>query len=92
MTCWRRPKKLHADKTYDFARCRATLRARGITPRIARRRQDGARRLGRCRWVVERTFTWLRPSRRLRPRYERRADLHQAFLTLGRCVICARTL
>ena len=35
---------------------------------------------------------WLHQFKRLRTRYERRADLHQAFLTLGCCVICARML
>src|SRR5215211_6248975 len=30
----KRPKKLHADKAYDFPRCREALRKRGITPRI----------------------------------------------------------
>ncbi len=83
-----RPRKLHADKGYDYARCRAALRARGITPRIARRGQDSSQHLGRHRWVVERTFAWLNRFRRLRVRYERRADIHQAFLTLGCVLIC----
>ena len=84
----RRPKKLHADKGYDYARCRAALRARGILPRIARRGQDSSQRLGRHRWVVERTLAWLNRFRRLRVRDERRADIHQAFLTLGCVLIC----
>ena len=83
-----RPKKLHADKGYDYARCRAALRARGIIVRIARRGQDSSQHLGRHRWVVERTFAWLNRFRRLRVRYERRADIHQAFLTLGCVLIC----
>ncbi len=33
----KRPKKLHADKGYDFPRCREALSKRGIIPRIARR-------------------------------------------------------
>ena len=33
----KRPKKLHADKGYDFGRCRKALRKRGIKARIARR-------------------------------------------------------
>jgi hypothetical protein len=33
----KRPKKLHADKGYDFSRCREALRGRGIRARIARR-------------------------------------------------------
>ena len=34
----KRPAKLHADKGYDYARCRTALRKRRITPRIARSR------------------------------------------------------
>jgi transposase len=34
----------------------------------------------RRRWVVERTFAWLNQFRRLRVRYEKRADIHEAFL------------
>jgi transposase len=50
----RRPDKLHADKGYDHRRCRRECRARGITPRIARRGIDSSQRLGKYRWVVER--------------------------------------
>ncbi len=82
----RRPAKLHADKAYDFARCRAALRTRHIAGRIARRGVDSSERLGRHRWVVERTLAWLNRFRRLTVRYERRADIHQAFLTLG-CIL-----
>ena len=49
----KRPKKLHADKAYDFPRCRQALRKRGITPRIARRGIESSEKLGRYRWVVE---------------------------------------
>jgi IS5 family transposase len=84
----RRPAKLHADKGYDFDRCRKACRRRGITPRIARRGIDSSERLGRHRWVVERTLAWLARFRRLTVRYERRVDLHQAFLTLACALIC----
>jgi len=83
-----RPEKLHADKGYDFPRCRRALRERGIKARIARRGVDSSERLGRHRWVVERTLSWLNRYRRLRVRYERRADVHQAFLELGCALIC----
>jgi len=88
----RRPKKLHTDKAYDFGRCRRTCRKRGIVPRIARRGVDSSERLGRHRWVGERTLSWLAPFRRLTIRYERRADIHLAFLTLACAVICFRSL
>ncbi|RWI71974.1 MAG: transposase [Mesorhizobium sp.] len=45
-----RPDKLHADKGYDFDRRRNDLRARGITPRIARRGFDSSKHLGKHRW------------------------------------------
>ena len=92
--CWgrprKRPAKLHADKGYDFARCRRACRKRGIVPRIARRGVEGSERLGRHRWVVERTLAWLGQFRRLALRYERRADLHEAFLTLACALISWR--
>ena len=48
--------------------------------------------LGVHRWVVERTLGWLHQFRRLRVRYERRADIHEAFLSLGCSIICFRRL
>ncbi len=64
----KRPGKLHADKGYDFSRCREALRKRGIKARIARRGIDSSERLGRHRWVVERTLSWLNRFRRLKVR------------------------
>ena len=52
----KRPGKLHADKGYDFPRCRGFLRGRGIRSRIARRSVETSEKLGRHRWVVERTL------------------------------------
>jgi transposase len=43
--------------------------------------------LGRHRWVVERTLAWLNRYRRLTVRYERREDIHRAFLSLGCALI-----
>ena len=87
----KRPNKLHADKAYDFPRCREALRTRGITPRIARRRGiESSEKLGRYRWAVERTLSWVNRFRRLKVRYERREDIHQAFLDLGCALICRR--
>jgi transposase len=83
-----RPAKLHADKAYDCPRCRRALTRRGIKVRIARQGVDSSARLGRHRWVVERTFAWLDRFRRLTIRYERRHDIHDAFLSLGCSLIC----
>jgi transposase len=88
----KRPAKLHADKAYDFPRCRRALRKRSITPRISRRRIDSSEKLGKHRWVVERTLAWLARYRRLSIRYERRDDIHEAFLHLGCSLICLNYL
>jgi transposase len=88
----KRPSKLHADKAYDIPRCRRALTRRHIKVRIARKGIDASQRLGRHRWVVERTLAWLNRYRRLTVRYERRADIHQAFLTLGCALICWNAL
>jgi transposase len=87
-----RPHKLHADKAYDHPTCRLVLRQRHIVSRIARRGIESSARLGRHRWVVERTFAWLNQFRRLAIRYERRRDIHQAFTVLGGALICWTTL
>src|ERR671931_876753 len=84
----KRPDKVHADKAYDSARCRLALRKRGIKGRIARKGVESSTRLGRHRWVVERTLSWLGKYRRLTIRYERRVDIHEAFLHLGCALIC----
>jgi transposase len=84
----KRPAKLHADKAYDIPRCRRFLHRRRIGVRIARKGIESSQRLGRHRWVIERTLAWLNRYRRLTIRYERRVDIHQAFLTLGCALIC----
>jgi transposase len=85
-----RPKKLHADKGYDFPRCRKACAQRRISHRIARRGIESSSHLGKYRWVVERTLAWLHRFRRLLVRYERRADIHRAFLVLAAALIAFR--
>jgi transposase len=84
----KRPAKLHADKAYDSSPLRRALRARGIAPRVARRGTDPSERLGRHRWVVERSLAWLLGYRRLGVRYERRAEILQGLLHLACALIC----
>jgi transposase len=86
----RRPDTLIADRGYDSQPHRQALRARGIRPIIAKRRTEHGSGLGTQRWVVERTLSWLHQYRRLSIRYERRADIHQAFLSLACSLICLK--
>jgi transposase len=49
----------------------------------ARRGIESSEKLGRYRWAVERTLSWVNRFWRLKVRYERRDNIHQAFLDLG---------
>jgi transposase len=88
----RRPQRLTADRGYDSVKHRRELQLRGITPEVASRKAEHGSGLGRFRWVVERTFAWLHKFKRLLIRYDRRHEIHQAFLALGCCLVCFRRL
>jgi transposase len=88
----KRPVTLHADKAYDHRRCRRALTQRHIKVRIAHKGVERRDRLGRRRWVVERTPAWLGQVRRLTARDERREDVHHASVSLGCSLICFNAL
>jgi len=83
----RKSDSLFADRGYDHDIYRDQVRARGIVPAIVRRGTPHGTGLGTYRWVV-----WLHGPRRLRIRWERRADIHEAFLKLACCLITHRQL
>ena len=87
-----RPDSVLGDRAYDAERIRRALRSRQILPRLAMCNTKHGSGLGRLRWVVERTFAWLNQFRRLRVRYEKRPDMHLAFLTLACILICWKFL
>jgi transposase len=88
----RRPERVTADRGYDHDKYRRELRRRGIGSEIARRQADHGSGLGRARWVVERTFAWLHHFKRLLVRYDRRHEIHEAFLAIGCSLVCFRRL
>lgn len=88
----RRPARLHAGKGYDYDHLRRWLRSRGIRHRIARKSVKSSERLGRHRWVVERTVSWLAGCRRLHRRYERTAEYFLSFVGIAAVLICHRRL
>ncbi|MGC0373037.1 IS5 family transposase [Streptomyces sp. SAI-229] len=57
-----KPQRLHADKAYDRADLRRWLRGKRIGVRIARKGIESSERLGRRRWVIERTMCATRRS------------------------------
>ncbi len=87
-----RPKAIYADRAYDSDPHRKELRKRKIKPFLARRNQEHGSGLGIYRWVSERTLGWLHNFRRLRVRFDRRDDIHEAFLKIAECLICFRIL
>ena len=84
----RRPDQVQGDRAYDSQAHRRALQKRGKGALLARRRQAHGSGLGVYRWVVERTLAWLHPFRRLRVRWERRAEIHEALLDIGCILIC----
>ncbi len=63
-----KPQRLHADKAYDVPHLGKWLRGKHIGVRIARKGIEPSERLGRRRWVIERTMSWLTGYRRLNHR------------------------
>jgi hypothetical protein len=84
----RTPRRLLGDRADRSAGHEAILRWLGIRPRFARPGQPHGSGLGRQRYVVEQTIAAIHQNRRLKVRYERRDDIHQAFLTLACVKIC----
>ncbi len=83
-----RPEIVQADRGYDSDRHRNELRSRNIKPVLARRQTEHGSGLGVHRWVVERSLSWLHQYRRLRVRFERTPEIHEAFMSLGCALIC----
>jgi transposase len=84
----KRPERVQGDRGYDSEPHRNSLRQRHIEPVLAKRNTEHGSGLGVFRWVVERTLSWLHQFRRLRTRYDRRPDIHEAFMSLGCAMIC----
>ena len=89
----RRPDEVLADRAYDAEeKIRKPLRQRKTKPLIAKRNTENGSGLGKFRYVVEAAFDWLFNQRRLRVRYEKRDDIHEAFLIIGCFLICWRRI
>jgi transposase len=86
----RKPEEVMGDRGYDSDPHRMELSCRGISTAIARRREEHGSGLGIFRYVVEQTIALLHQFRRLRTRFDKRDDIHHAFMTLGCAMICWR--
>lgn len=86
------PNALYADAGYDSEATRELLRWMGIEPHIRHRNGEHGSGLGKVRWVVERTISWLKGLRRMRVRYDRLLVIQEAWNTLAASVICFNIL
>jgi len=84
----KRPDAVQADTAYDSKAHRKELWRRGIRPLIPMRHRKHGSRLGKTRWVIERTLAWFHRFPKLQIRGERRPDIHKAFMLLGGGLIC----
>lgn len=85
-----RPERLQGDRGFDDEGDREELRRRRILPELAKRRTKHGSGLGKSRWFIERTLSWLRQCRRIRVRYDRIPAMYYAFLKLAAALICYR--
>jgi transposase len=88
----RKPEEVMADRGYDSEAHRMELSGRGIGTAIARRRTPHGSGLGIFRYVVEQSLALFHQFRRLRTRFDKRADIHEAFMTLACAMMCWRRL
>jgi len=87
-----RPERLQGDGAYDSEPLRVLLRWLGITPVLGKRHREHGSGLGKLRWFVERTISWLHSFGRLRRRLDRLTEMQEAFLRLACSLICLRFL
>jgi transposase len=84
------PREVYADAGYDGEPARALLRWLGVEPHIRKRGSRHGSHLGKIRWVVERTISWFKGFRRMRVRYDRKAESVRAWARIAAIAICLR--
>jgi hypothetical protein len=82
------PARLLGDRAYGSAGHEAILSWLGVRPQLAQRGAAHGSGLGKERYVVERAIAAVHHNRRLKVRYEKRSDIHHAFLTLACIKLC----
>ena len=88
----RKPQQVMGDRAYHDEKRRMTLSGRGIATAIARRGEEHGSGFGILRYVVEQTIALWHQFRRLRTRYDRSGNVHEAFMKIGCAMICWRRL
>jgi transposase len=90
----RKPKALQGDAGYGFDWVILAVVAMGIVSLLKPRGKDQPHGsgLGKTRYVIERTLSWLGNYRRLKICYEKTGLMFQGFHELAACVVCANRL
>ena len=81
------------DKGYDYERVRQEVRGYNLEPHIRSRGEEVTEKAHPARrWVVERTFAWLKGFRSIRTRYCHRLTNYVAMVHLACAIILFRKL
>lgn len=87
-----RIRKVFADKGYDAEHHRDLCRRFGVEPYIHKRGQPRGSGLGKRRWPVERSNSWVLENRRLALRYDRLGYIIQSLLQTACVFLVAKRL
>jgi transposase len=91
----RRPKAFQGDGAYGIKAIVAAVvqrRVRSLLAPYGKARTEHGSGLGKTRYVVERSLSWMGNFRRLKLCYERFGEHFQAFHELAACLICANRI
>jgi len=93
----RKRQHLCLDKAYDYPEIDQLVASLGYVAHIKRRGQDDRPGVGEPiypprRWKVERTISWLNNMRKLRIRWEKKAENYQALVMLASALILYRLI
>jgi putative transposase len=93
----RKRQHLCLDKAYDYAEIDQLVATLGYVAHIKRRGQDDRAGIGEPiypprRWKVERTISWINNMRKLRTRWEKKAENYQALVMLASALIVYRLI
>ena len=85
--------RIFADGGYAGPKLEADLAVQPVTLEIVKRTdKDGGFKVIRRRWVIERTFSWIRRNRRLMAHYEALAVIAQGFAKLAMISVMLKRL
>lgn len=86
------PERVRADQGYTSDDLLTLFRQRGIDAQIPQRGKKQPKGLGRFRWPVERTLSWLKQFRRVGARRDRNLSIYMSFVTLACAIITFKQL